>query len=101
LFDSEKSWEKDTPQNLGKLSPTAFSHNKVVFNLPANQYSITAFHDVNNNEDLDKNLLGLPRERFAISNIHRKLWSSPEWTEVKFILKDGETKHIKLHFKYQ
>lgn len=101
LFDSEKSWQDDTPKNLGKISSVVATKGHLTFDLPAHQYSITAFQDMNNNESLDKNLIGIPQERFAISNVNRTLWSPPDWTEVKFLLKEGETKYIKLHFKYQ
>ncbi len=100
LFDAEKNWENDKSETLGKLSPSEFIHRKVTFELSAGEYSITAFHDTNNNENLDKNILGFPKERFAISNIRRTLGSTPKWSEVSFTLKDGESKRIKLLFKY-
>lgn len=36
--------------------------------LPAGEYAISAFHDVNQNNKLDKNAVGMPIEDFAFSN---------------------------------
>ena len=41
----------------------------VVFNdLSNDQYAVRFFHDENSNEEIDKNLLGIPKEGFGLSN---------------------------------
>jgi uncharacterized protein (DUF2141 family) len=37
-------------------------------NLPAGTYAVSVYQDTNENEQLDKNFLGIPRERYGFSN---------------------------------
>ncbi|MDZ7848305.1 MAG: DUF2141 domain-containing protein [Owenweeksia sp.] len=36
--------------------------------LPTGNYTIKAYHDLNNNEELDRNTLGIPQEPYGFSN---------------------------------
>ena len=59
--------EMDKPI-IGQIIPI---NNQVVdaeFNVPAGTYAIIAFQDENNNGKLDKNLFGIPKERYGFSN---------------------------------
>jgi uncharacterized protein (DUF2141 family) len=41
----------------------------VAFNsLPAGTYAVSVYQDVNENEQLDKNIFGIPKERYEFSN---------------------------------
>jgi len=40
--------------------------------LPPGDYLVSAFQDTNNNQKLDKNLLGIPREPIGLSNYNGK-----------------------------
>jgi uncharacterized protein (DUF2141 family) len=41
----------------------------VVFgNLPVGTYAVSVYQDTNENEQLDKNFLGIPKERYGFSN---------------------------------
>ena len=42
---------------------------KVIFeNLKPGKYAISVLHDTNNNKDMDRNKLGIPKEGFGFSN---------------------------------
>lgn len=42
---------------------------KAVFDkIPAGKYAISVFLDENDNEDLDRNLVGIPQEKYGFSN---------------------------------
>lgn len=99
LYDSELNWRSDQSVGLGLLDFSGFQKEFKV-DLPAREYSVTAFHDRNENAELDRNFFGLPEEQFAISNIERTLWAPPDWDEVKFSLREGEVKRIRLFFRY-
>ena len=36
--------------------------------VPIGEYAITLYHDENGNEKLDKNVFGIPKERYGFSN---------------------------------
>lgn len=47
-------------------------------------YSVAIYHDMNANEKFDKNFLGLPKERFGISNNPKYGFRAPEYDESTF-----------------
>lgn len=49
------------------------------FRLPPGRYAIAVIHDENENEKLDRNFLGIPREGFGFANNPRVTFSTPTW----------------------
>lgn len=45
------------------------------------KYAVVAFHDVNGNEELDKNMLGIPTEPYGFSNNARGMLGPPDLAE--------------------
>lgn len=75
------------------LRDTLISIPKVV-----NEVAIAAYEDCNKNDLLDLNLLGIPKESYAISNNARSKWREPTFDEAKI---DLETvKEISVNFEY-
>ncbi len=52
-------------------------------NLPFGKYAIAIRHDVNSNNKLDKNILGVPKEPYGFSNGITAKWGEPKFYEVK------------------
>lgn len=52
-------------------------------------YGIGCIHDENNNQTLDSNFFGLPKEGFGTSNNPTTLFGPPSFKEAKFELKEG------------
>ncbi len=50
---------------------------KVSLSLPPGRYAVSAFHDANSNKKLDKNLLGMPTEKYGFSNNVRGTFGPP------------------------
>lgn len=76
----------------------------VIFrNLPYGRYALASYQDLNDNDKLDTNLLGIPTEPFAFSNNPRVKWSSPSFDEVVFSFNKPEArqKTILKRWKYQ
>lgn len=65
-------------------------------NLPEGDYAVRVMHDVNNNEELDTNFVGLPTEPYAFSNNVTGNFGPPHWNDVKFRLSGSVVQHIKL-----
>ncbi len=53
-------------------------------NLKPGTYGIALFHDLNGNEELDRNLFGAPNEPFGFSNNPVVKFSAPIFDEFKF-----------------
>lgn len=62
----------------------------VEFMLPYGDYAITTYHDLNSNQSLDKNTLGIPNEPYAISRSNGK-WRKPRFGESKMTFNQPNT----------
>jgi len=52
--------------------------------IPAGEYTIKLYHDENNNDTVDANMLGIPREAYAFSNNVRGVLGLPRYEKAKF-----------------
>ena len=51
----------------------------VISDLAPGRYALTAFHDENDNGDLDTNLLGIPREGYGFGNDAKATFGPPDF----------------------
>ncbi len=61
-------------------------------------YAIAMFHDANNNNELDKNFTGIPKEVYAFSNNARGTFGPPDLKDQLFRF-DKDTQEIKMSLK--
>lgn len=54
------------------------------------EYALAAFHDENNNDRLDRNALGIPREDYGFSNNVRGFLGPPDFGKAKVSLDSRE-----------
>lgn len=67
LFINQNDFPKKASE--GKVVPVSESTVTVTFeNLRPRDYAISVIHDENNNGELDKNVIGIPKEGFAFGN---------------------------------
>ena len=60
-------------------------------------YAISFFHDENDNNKMDSNFLGIPKEDYGCSNNAKGFMGPPKWEDAKFEVKNESlTQHIKL-----
>jgi uncharacterized protein (DUF2141 family) len=57
---------------------------KLDFQMPHGYYSVSAYHDINDNHLLDRNGIGVPTEPYAMSNNPTVKWRKPTFDETKF-----------------
>jgi len=83
LYNSAKSFPGKHPYR-GYVLPVR-QHKAVVIveNLPFGEYAVAVFHDENNNEELDRNFLGVPTERYGFSNNARGVIGPPSFEQSK------------------
>jgi len=73
-------------------------------NIPAGKYALSAYHDANVNGELDKNLIGIPKEGFGFSNDAIGMFGPPDFKDASFDWKGGQTISLALgiiSYKFQ
>ena len=100
VLASQKQFEEDdaTAKFMAQFrEPTAESRVTLTTgNLPAGEYAIKIFHDVNSNGQLDTNFAGLPIEPYAFSNNARGRFGPATWEDAHFVLEDEVTQVLHL-----
>lgn len=64
--------------------------------LPPGEYAIRIMHDVNGNDELDANLVGMPTEPYAFSNNAKGMFGPATWEDARFVLEGEVTQVISL-----
>lgn len=81
-----------TKPDYAKLIAVGKAGNQTVdFDVPPGRYAVAMYHDLNNNDKLDKNAVGYPKEPFGFSNNFRPRFSSPDFEDCAFDHKAGGT----------
>lgn len=97
LFDNISAFPK---MPLMKLStPARPGIVSVVFkDLAPGSYALSAFHDVNNNQRLDRNFLGMPNEAYGFSRGARGMFGPPPFDEACIDI-GGKEQHIRIRIR--
>ena len=64
----------------------------VLRDLPAGRYAVNAFHDENDNGDLDANVLGIPKEGYGFANDPPTSFGPPDFEEAAVTVGDAPAK---------
>ena len=85
IFDSESSFLKKGIKSLqSEVNDNACS---VIFkDIPESVYAISMYHDENDNDVMDKNFMGIPKEDYGCSNNAKGFMGPPKWQDAKFEL---------------
>jgi uncharacterized protein (DUF2141 family) len=88
LYDSADHFLKQTAAEA--VSPIRGGAARCQFSgIVPGRYAIAAYHDENDNRELDSNFLGVPKEGIAASNDARGRFG-PRWKEAAFDYRSGE-----------
>jgi len=83
LYNSETNFlNKEIKGNISDIKNNSCT---LTFkDIPNGMYAISLFHDVNNNNKMDTNFLGIPKEDYGCSNNAKGFMGPPKWKEAKF-----------------
>lgn len=74
--------------------------NAVFQDIPEGTYAVSVFHDVNNNNKLDVNFLGIPKEGYGASKNKLPFASAPVFSENQFILHAGQQVQLQIKLRH-
>ena len=63
------------------------------------EYAFAIYHDVNDNGEMDKNWMGIPKEPFGFSNNVKPKFSAPEFESCKIVPSQSDPIEISLIHK--
>lgn len=92
-FPSTSNTYKNATVAVDKLVDGKYTIHK----LPKNTYAVAVYQDVNKNGKLDKNLFGVPTERYGFSNNARGTFSAPSFSEAKVSVQGDKTISIDIY----
>jgi len=96
LFLDEQAYDKREGAQ-GLVLPVTQERAEGVFsNVPSGDVLVLLFHDVNGNDKLDTNFLGVPREPYASSTGKRGRFGPPSWLKGKVAIQENTTLEISL-----
>lgn len=85
LYDSEAGFRK-TMARAQRLPARAGAMTVTFDDLPAGDYAVLVFQDLDGDETLDSNLFGLPTEPWGASLLGRSVFGAPGWKDTRFPL---------------
>lgn len=95
LFNNQASYEGKTSKPFQCISGLIKAQNaKMKFsNISSGTYAIFVYHDANNNNKMDRNFIGIPKEGYGASKNNLPYASAPAFNENQFTI-DNKTQVI-------
>jgi len=100
LFNSDETFPGEYDQAVMKIkSPIRSQSSSGLFlNVPFGTYAISAFHDEDNNGEVRRNFIGIPREGVGVSNNPAPRMGPPRWEDAKFTLFENKAFTIEMNY---
>lgn len=100
VFNGEAGWPESPYEDARRIVPATSERMVIEFSaVPSGTYAASAIQDLNGNEVLDKNFVGLPTEPWAASNDVRPLTRGPTFDESRFSVEEGQSVTIQLSLR--
>lgn len=90
FLDENASIAKGKVKSMGNKITYTFK------NLPAGEYAVAVYQDVNDNGKCDRNMIGYPTEGFGFSKNYKPRLSAPKFDEVKIAINQATKANIAL-----
>ena len=100
VFKDQEGYKTRNPIKRIELSKDELGKNEIQLNLDFGIYGISVLDDENNNNKMDYNFLGMPKEGFGFSNYYHKGLSKPHFDKFKFEIKNSSVELIEIRLRY-
>ncbi|HOV91939.1 MAG TPA: DUF2141 domain-containing protein [Candidatus Kapabacteria bacterium] len=101
LYNDPATFPLEAPKSMKRIvvKPKNKEATLVFENIPYGTYALDIHHDENANEEMDRSVLGYPKEGFGLSNNPKLSIKIPQFDQCKFTLYDS-VKVITIYVKY-
>lgn len=100
LFDSAEAMESDAPM-AQRWRPAEEGTMTLTFDglTVGERYALQLYHDANDNQELDTNLVGMPKEGYGLSTNFEPKLSAPDFGDIAFTLEsEAAQRRIKMQY---
>ncbi|KQS55271.1 hypothetical protein ASG17_04035 [Brevundimonas sp. Leaf363] len=94
LYDSADAYNGHRTFRGGRIAATGGVVTVTFDQLPAGEYAVSAFHDVNGDGTMNANPFGMPTEPYAFSNNAKGNMGPASWDAAKFAVSGAVTQTI-------
>ncbi|WP_044209018.1 DUF2141 domain-containing protein [Flammeovirga sp. OC4] len=92
LYNKENTFPKYEEVYQGQIISAQKGKVSCTFsNLPKGEYAIAVWHDENNNQSLDTNWVGIPKEKYGFSNNPDSRFGAPSFEKAAFDFNQDKT----------
>lgn len=84
VYDAEEAFGKKSTYRAISRRAEKGQMSIVLSDVPAGEYAVMVFQDLDENQKLDTNLLGIPKEPWSGSLQGRSVFGPPGWSDVNF-----------------
>ena len=84
IHDSESSFNAKEASAQTTIAANSSELRYKIDDLKPGYYVIRVFHDLNDNDKLDKNFIGIPSEPYGVSNNAKEKFGPPKYKKAKF-----------------
>ena len=95
LYASQKEYESGKASFHLKVKAVNGKEVTVFENVPDGDYAIKMYQDENDNNKMDFNMMGIPKEGYGFSN-NVGMFGAPKYEEAKFLVKENTAIDIDL-----
>ena len=99
IFNSEAGFTASKPVACVQGNITNKTSEISFTNFPDGQYAIFIFHDVNGNNKMDKNFLGIPKEGYGASGNKLPFAAAPRFKDNAFTISGGVSKTLVIRLR--
>lgn len=97
LYDSEAAWSDGAPVRSARIDVAAGQRTATFNDLPAGDYGMKAYHDVNGDGTMNTNPFGMPVEPYAFSNNAVGNMGPARWGQARVTVSGAVTQSISIH----
>ncbi len=103
IWRGPEGYPTEREHNAGETRDVALANDRgvcVFDDVTPGEYAVAVFHDENGNNDLDRNLFGIPSEGTGASNDAHNMFGPPSYEDARFILPDTPVHRETMHIHY-
>ena len=101
IFKDQEGFKNKKPVKKIELNKSESGVSEIELNLIPGTYGFSVLDDENENNKMDYNFIGLPKEGFGFSNYYHKGLSKPHFNKFKFEINNKSVELIEIRLIYK